>query len=127
MGWYLRKRVKLAPLVNLNLSKSGIGVSVGPRGFKLSLSPKGKVQLNAGRDGLYYRKNLGQIHTSAPAIPPAPIAAPGPFVPSPAPVAPPARFAPPAPIIPPTATYCSRCGGAVSPGANYCGHCGARI
>ena len=131
MGWYLRKRVKLAPFVNLNLSRSGAGVSVGPRGFKLSISPKGNVQLNAGRDGLYYRKNLGQLHSSAPTAPPASIAAPAPFVPSPMtsfpPVVPPARFASPAPIALPAAAYCSRCGNLVSPGANYCGHCGARI
>jgi len=70
MGWYIRKRVKLGPFMSLNLSKSGAGVSVGPRGFKVSLSPRGRMQLNAGRGGLYYRQSLGQVQPPAhPALP----------------------------------------------------------
>jgi hypothetical protein len=56
MGWYLKKSFGFGPL-RLNLSKSGIGTSLGVKGLRVSTGPKGR-QLNAGRDGLYYRKSL---------------------------------------------------------------------
>ena len=56
MGWYLKKSFAFGPL-RLNLSKSGIGASVGVKGLRVSTGPKGR-QLNAGREGLYYRASL---------------------------------------------------------------------
>ncbi len=56
MGWYLKKSFGFGPL-RINLSKSGIGASVGVAGLRVSAGPKGR-QLNAGREGLYYRKSL---------------------------------------------------------------------
>ena len=56
MGFFIRKSKKLG-LINLNLSKSGLGFSIGVKGCRLSFNKKG-VQLNAGRGGLYYRKSL---------------------------------------------------------------------
>ena len=56
MGWYLKKSFAIGPL-RLNLSKSGIGASVGVKGLRVSTGPKGR-QLNAGREGLYYRASL---------------------------------------------------------------------
>ena len=56
MGWYLKKSFAFGPL-RLNLSKSGIGASVGVKGLRVSTGPKGR-QLNAGREGLYYRTSL---------------------------------------------------------------------
>ena len=56
MGWYLKKSFAFGPL-RLNLSKSGIGASVGVKGLRVSTGPKGR-QLNAGREGLYYRAAL---------------------------------------------------------------------
>ena len=56
MGWYLKKSFGFGPL-RVNLSKSGIGASVGVKGLRVSTGPKGK-QLNAGRGGLYYRASL---------------------------------------------------------------------
>ena len=56
MGWYLKKSFVFGPL-RLNLSKSGIGASVGVKGLRVSTGPKGR-QLNAGREGLYYRASL---------------------------------------------------------------------
>lgn len=32
MGWRFRKRIKIAPGVNINLSKSGISTTIGKRG-----------------------------------------------------------------------------------------------
>lgn len=56
MGWYLKKSFAIGPL-RLNLSKSGLGASVGVKGLRFSAGPKG-AQVNAGREGLYYRASL---------------------------------------------------------------------
>ena len=59
MGWYLKKSFAIGPL-RLNLSKSGLGASVGVKGLRISRGPKGE-QLNAGRNGLYYRVSLNKL------------------------------------------------------------------
>jgi hypothetical protein len=56
MGWYLRKSLRLGPL-RLNLSKSGIGGSVGVTGLRVGTGPKGPY-VQGGRDGLYFRESL---------------------------------------------------------------------
>ena len=58
MGWYLRKSLKLGPL-RFNLSKSGIGASVGVKGLRVGTGPKGSY-LHGGRGGLYFREQLGE-------------------------------------------------------------------
>ena len=58
MAFYLRKSVRIGP-VRFNLSKSGIGTSVGVKGFRVGVRPNGKSYLHAGRYGLYYREELG--------------------------------------------------------------------
>lgn len=58
MAWYLRKSVKIGP-VRFNLSKSGIGTSIGVRGFRVGVRPNGKSYIHAGGYGLYYREELG--------------------------------------------------------------------
>jgi len=58
MAWYLRKSVSIGP-VRFNLSKSGIGTSVGVKGFRVGVRPNGKSYIHAGRYGLYYRQELG--------------------------------------------------------------------
>lgn len=60
MGWYLRKSVKLGP-VRFNLSKSGIGTSIGVTGFRVGVRPNGKSYVHAGRHGVYFRQELGRI------------------------------------------------------------------
>jgi hypothetical protein len=57
MGWYLRKSLSLGPL-RLNLSKSGIGTSVGVKGLRIGRGPKGPY-VHGGRGGLYFREQLG--------------------------------------------------------------------
>lgn len=54
-----RKRIKIAKGININLSKSGPSLSVGPRGASLTVGKKG-VYGNAGipGTGLYTRKKL---------------------------------------------------------------------
>ena len=56
MGFYLRKSVKVGPF-RFNLSKSGVGVSVGARGFRFGINPRGSY-VHAGIGGLYYRKTI---------------------------------------------------------------------
>ena len=78
MGFYVRKSVKLGPF-RFNLSKSGVGVSTGFRGFRVGTGPRGNY-IHMGRGGLYYRKTLapgGRSHT-----PTAPSSNPGFDIPS---------------------------------------------
>ena len=57
MSFYLRKSIKVGP-VRFNLSKSGIGVSGGVKGFRVGTGPRGNY-IHMGRGGIYYRKTLG--------------------------------------------------------------------
>jgi hypothetical protein len=54
------KRIKMAKGFSLNISKSGAGLSAGPRGMKISRSAKGKMTGSIGipGSGLSYRTNL---------------------------------------------------------------------
>jgi hypothetical protein len=58
MGWYLRRSLSFGP-VRLNLSKSGIGYSVGVKGARIGTGPRGNY-IHMGRYGLYYRQSLSQ-------------------------------------------------------------------
>lgn len=59
MGFLIRKRFRLSKWLSLNLSKSGVGLSVGPPGAKLSMNPKrARVQLGLPGTGLGYRKDM---------------------------------------------------------------------
>lgn len=59
MGWRFRKSIKIMPGVRINLSKSGISTSVGPRGAKVTFGPNG-TYVNAGipGTGLYTREKI---------------------------------------------------------------------
>jgi hypothetical protein len=57
MGFYLRKSLSFGPL-RINLSKSGVGYSVGARGLRVGSGPRGSY-VHMGRHGLYYRASLG--------------------------------------------------------------------
>src|SRR5215472_6325697 len=57
MGWY-RKAFRLGPL-RLNLSKRGVGASVGVKGARLGVDATGKPYVAGGRYGLYFRQRLG--------------------------------------------------------------------
>lgn len=63
MGFFFRDSLKLGKFFKLNFSKSGIGLSGGVKGFRISKGPKG-TQLHAGRNGLYYRKSLNENNES---------------------------------------------------------------
>jgi hypothetical protein len=55
------KRVKIAPGINLNLSKSGVSTTVGPKNASLNVGKKG-VHVNASvpQTGLSVRQRVGQ-------------------------------------------------------------------
>lgn len=56
MPFYLRKSIKVGP-IRFNLSKSGVGVSAGIKGFRIGSGPRGNY-VHIGRGGIYYRKSL---------------------------------------------------------------------
>ena len=56
MGFFVRKSFGSGPF-RINVSKSGLGASVGVKGFRISNGPRGS-HIHAGRGGLYYRSKL---------------------------------------------------------------------
>lgn len=53
MSLYLRKALSFGPF-RFNLSKSGVGLSVGVKGLRFGVSPRGNY-VHMGRNGIYYR------------------------------------------------------------------------
>ena len=66
MGWFLRKSFRVGPL-RLNLSKRGIGASVGVKGARLGVDATGKPYAAGGRYGIYFRESLGASRPQEPA------------------------------------------------------------
>lgn len=58
MGFYLRKSFRMGP-VRFNLSKSGLGASIGVKGARIGITSTGRAYVHAGRGGLYVREYLG--------------------------------------------------------------------
>jgi hypothetical protein len=59
MPLFLRKAISAGPF-RFNLSKSGVGLSVGVKGLRFGLlGPRGNY-ISAGRGGLYYRTSLNR-------------------------------------------------------------------
>jgi hypothetical protein len=61
MPFYIRKSVSVGPL-RFNLSKSGIGISAGIRGFRVGTGPRGNY-VHIGIGGLYYRHTFSSSNT----------------------------------------------------------------
>ncbi|GMV35612.1 MAG: hypothetical protein AMXMBFR61_01200 [Fimbriimonadales bacterium] len=51
MGFRFQRRLRLGKGLWVNLSKSGAGFSVGRRGLRFSISPKGRKQVSVGVPG----------------------------------------------------------------------------
>lgn len=64
MGIYLRKSINVGPL-RFNLSKSGIGISTGFKGFRIGSGPRGNY-VHMGRGGVQYRATLPPASHPAP-------------------------------------------------------------
>lgn len=62
MGFYVRKSVKAGPF-RFNMSKSGVGVSVGVPGFRVGTGPRGNY-VHMGRGGVYYRASMNGTSAS---------------------------------------------------------------
>ena len=91
MGFRMRKSIKVAPGVRVNVSKRGVGASVGGRGARYSVHSSGRRTVSAGSGvvpGVYYQKSISAKGSSRPGSRAA--------APAPAPVAPkkPGMFAP---------------------------------
>jgi hypothetical protein len=74
MGFRFQRRIRIAPGVRLNLSRSGISTSVGGRGF--TLNSRGTATVGIPGTGLSYRANLNTPAGStalAPAQPAEPV------------------------------------------------------
>jgi hypothetical protein len=57
MGFRMRKRITVAPGVRVNVSKRGIGASVGGKGGRYSVHSSGRRTVSAGSGvipGVYY-------------------------------------------------------------------------
>ncbi len=65
MGFYIRKSIRVGA-VRLNISKSGLGVSTGVKGFRVGMNGRG-TYVHMGRGGLYYRKQLSWNSRPVPA------------------------------------------------------------
>jgi len=74
MGFRFFRRIKLAPGVTLNLSKSGGSLSFGPRGAKFTVGPRGqRATVGIPGTGIFYTTTFGknrsqeQVRKSRPA------------------------------------------------------------
>lgn len=70
MGLSFRKSVSLGKGARINFSKSGVSLSSGVKGFRITQGPRG-THLSIGSNGLYYRTKLsGPTSADAPSFPP---------------------------------------------------------
>lgn len=75
MGFRFWRRIRIAPGVTLNLSKSGGSLSFGPRGSKFTIGPRGqRATVGLPGTGLFYTKKLGRKRSAsashaAPSVP----------------------------------------------------------
>jgi tetratricopeptide (TPR) repeat protein len=61
MGFRMRKSIKVAPGVRVNVSKRGVGASVGGKGGRYSVHSSGRRTVSAGSGvvpGVYYQKSV---------------------------------------------------------------------
>jgi hypothetical protein len=57
MGWRFHKSIRIFPGVRLNISRGGIGLSLGVRGFHYTIGPGGpRATLGIPGTGLSYVK-----------------------------------------------------------------------
>lgn len=78
MGFRFFRRVRIAPGLSLNFSKSGMSLSAGPRGAKVTVGPRGvRTTVGLPGTGLYYTETshaprASSRRAAAPAAPPLP-------------------------------------------------------
>jgi hypothetical protein len=62
MAFFIRKSFQAGPL-RINLSKRGVGASIGVTGARIGLSSSGRAYAAGGRGGLYFRTSLSGSQT----------------------------------------------------------------
>lgn len=62
MAWKFRKRIKIAPGLTINVSRSGISTTIGPKGANINIGKNG-TYLNTGipGTGIYDRKRINTL------------------------------------------------------------------
>jgi Protein of unknown function (DUF4236) len=60
VGWYLRKSLRVGPL-RFNLSKRGVGASIGVKGARVGIDASGREYVAGGRYGLYFRERGSRV------------------------------------------------------------------
>lgn len=67
MAWNVRRSKRIAPGIRLNLTKRGLGISVGPKHMKVSISPGRRMTTNLGMpgSGIRYTKVLSLENASS--------------------------------------------------------------
>lgn len=64
MGFKFRKRVKIAPGVNLNIGKKGVSTSLGGNGATVNISKRGvKTTVGIQGTGMSWSKNHSSTHS----------------------------------------------------------------
>ena len=71
MGFFFRRSTNLGPF-RLNFSKSGVGASLGVKGARLTMTPRGTTYITVGSHGFYYRETLGNGGRGSSVPPPLP-------------------------------------------------------
>lgn len=66
MAWSYKKRIKVAPGVHLNISKSGVSTSMGTKGMSITSGPKGTyLNTSIPGTGLYNRQKITPASNSS--------------------------------------------------------------
>ena len=78
MGYFFRRSAKFG-LFHLNFSKSGVSASVGVKGARLTVTPRGATYITVGSRGFYYRETISNrsdatFRGAVPSAPEPPIA-----------------------------------------------------
>lgn len=86
MGFRMRKSIKIAPGIRMNVSKSGVGMSAGVKGARISKGADGRTRTTVGIPGSGISHTTTSSSSRKPSRPPAPRqqAAPAPRPPAPA-------------------------------------------
>jgi len=70
MGFRFFRRIRIAPGLTVNLSRSGASLSIGPRGAKYTIGPRGsRTTVGLPGTGLFYTTHHGKPPAEAPGKP----------------------------------------------------------
>lgn len=59
MGWSFRKSIPIGKLLRINISKRGVGASIGGKGIRLGVGSDGKRRVSVGKGGFRFVKTIG--------------------------------------------------------------------